>query len=206
MERELVNLAALRDILEENGITLDDREGFVNIIGVRVYLGEFNDWFIFTRTWKGLREYYVLQGTTEPGQGWLLEMMGNIKGTAILVPGHYEKCWTLGVHKGKYPALVQKIGYPFKVWRDKNKNGKADARGTVYTDARGINLHTTKQGYLTNFIGKFSAGCQVVFSYKDFMKILLPMFKEHSLRYKEFNYTLLTEQEFERYYACQRLI
>lgn len=206
MERELLNYAALTSILNSKGIILDDREGFVNIIGVRVYLGEFNDWFIFTRKWQRKREYYVLQGTTEPGQGWLWKLMGNKKGTAILVNGYYKKCWQLGYHKGKYLALVQKTGYPFKVWRDKDKNGKADSRKEIYTDARGINMHTTKQGFSTNWIGKFSAGCQVVFSYKDYMDILLPMFIEHSKRYKDFDYILLNEQEFENYYSCQRLI
>ena len=48
--------------------------------------------------------------------------MGNVKGTAILVPGQYRGAYKIGFHKGKYKALVQ--AKPVKLYIDNDKDNK----------------------------------------------------------------------------------
>ena len=107
------------------------------------------------------------EGTTDPGSYWLTpDRMGNQNGTAILVPGQYRKCWTIGVHRGKHPAFVQ-YKSPFKVWRDKDGDGKLTYGGQVYEDVTGLNGHTTSHISEVEKVGAYSAGCQVRQNDKD---------------------------------------
>ena len=54
--------------------------------------------------------------TTNPGTHWLKNLM-NPKGTALLKPGQWVDSWKVGMHQGKYEALVQCKSIP--VFRDK---------------------------------------------------------------------------------------
>lgn len=101
------------------------------------------------------------KATTKPGLGWLKDKMGNRNGTAILVPGYYPSCWTLGKHKGQYEALVQSDKATFKVWRDNDKDGEFDYTGKIYDDVGGLNMHCESLLTETEKVGLYSAGCQV---------------------------------------------
>jgi hypothetical protein len=101
----------------------------------------------------------VHSGTTKPGLYWLKNKLGNINGTFILMPGQYLSCFMLGKH-GKYDALVQN-GMPFKGWRDNDKDGEFDFSGPIYTDVRGLNMHTESLLNETEKVGAYSAGCMV---------------------------------------------
>ncbi|MEI2737870.1 MAG: hypothetical protein V9F01_03695 [Chitinophagaceae bacterium] len=59
------------------------------------------------------------RATTDPGNYWLKTFM-NRNGTAILKPGQYKHSHRIGVHRGKYQALVQQN--PVTVLRDDNAN------------------------------------------------------------------------------------
>ena len=59
--------------------------------------------------------------TTDPGYT-SRESPVNNKGCAILVPGQYRGCWHVGLHHGKYKALVQYK--PVRVYRDNNRDKK----------------------------------------------------------------------------------
>jgi len=86
--------------------------------------------------------------------------MGNINGTAILIPDFYSACWVVGKHNGKYEALVQ-YKEPFRVWRDNDQDGQFDYHGVEYRDVTGLNMHTESLVNETEKVGAYSAGCQV---------------------------------------------
>src|SRR5574343_471842 len=169
------------------------RDGRLNIWGIRTPRGEFNDWFYLFYFKDGvLHETPLLRGTTEPGQGWLWKVMGNPTGTASLCANQqYVDCWKIGKHKGKYDALIQSEKAKFIVVRDANQNGVIDYNNLKYTDVRGLNFHTTKLNYLRNFIGKFSAGCQVCLLWDQYWSYAWPMIKE--CRQEFYSYTLIEE-------------
>ena len=195
----LINIKTLKQFSYNSGFKILDY-GKLNIWGIRTPRGEFNDLFIYF--WKNIDrwDFIIEKGTTEPGQGYLLNKMLNKNGTAILCHNHYyADCWEVRKHNGKYDALCQIYDYQFKVWRDANQNGVVDYGGNIYTDAQGINNHSTKLGYVANYIGNFSAGCQVVWNYANFTNKIMKVVKEkkqlHSNRY---SYLLVTEDNFRR--------
>ena len=164
----------------------------LNIWGIRTPQGEFNDYFLYFwrvgNQWKKI----LAKGTTEPGQSYLQKKMLNKNGTAILVHNQqYLDCWEVRKHKQQYDALCQIRGYQFKVWRDANQNGVVDYGGDIYTDATGINNHSTRLGYLANWIGDFSAGCQVVWFWAVFAEIM-KLVKERNE--KTYSYALITDE------------
>ena len=139
---------------------------------------------------------YVVElfvGTTKPGIPNLLKPV-NPKGAAIVVPGFYPNVWIRGLHKGKYPALVQS-GH-FKVYRDNNKDSIADYAGPIFdSSGDGINLH---HGSITPsiFIGLYSAGCQVVKDTDKFKSVFMwNIEKANEEMQRYFNYALFEEKD-----------
>lgn len=129
------------------------------------------------------------RGTTDPGMYWLESKMGNVKGTAILVPGQYPKCWSIGKHKG-YEALVQN-GMPFKVWRDNNQDGDLDFGGQEHSDVTGLNMHTTSFLSEVETVGAYSAGCQVRQRDEDHKVVMEILKRSADLYSNSFSYTLI---------------
>jgi hypothetical protein len=109
--------------------------------------------------WGG--DWALYTGTVDPGL-YYTQHPENANGAAHLVPLEHPKGkpWRLkwGIHKGQYEALVQ--DEDFKVQRDKNKNGRPDAGEPVDTGQFGIHIHWGGQNWS---VGKWSAGCQVMF-------------------------------------------
>ena len=129
------------------------------------------------------------KGTTDPGKYWLETKMGNVHGTAILIPGQYPRCWEIGEHKG-YPALVQK-GMPFKVWRDGDQDGDLDFGGAEHKDVTGLNMHTTSFLSEVEKVGAYSAGCQVRQHHEDHLMVM-EILKRSAEKYSNsFTYTLI---------------
>ena len=125
--------------------------------------------------------------TTNPGTHWLKNLM-NPKGTAVLKPGQYVDSWKLGLHQGKYRALVQ--AKPITVYRDNNKNDLAEENGKEDTGMFGINIHRANPSAISSIIDKWSAGCQVLNNPDEFHRLLSAC--ETSGR-SAFTYTLLRE-------------
>lgn len=139
------------------------------ILGVRSQAdlpGKFDDKFYEFEGEKCIR---VLTGTTHPG---ITILKGFDKyshlGAAILKSDEwYYDVWKFGQHKGKIPALLQ-LGAPFKVYRDNDRDDKAEEIGKVYSGFFGINYHTNtynlseaNQAVEIDDILAWSAGCQV---------------------------------------------
>ena len=112
----------------------------------------------------------------------------NPKGCAVLKPGQYVDSWKIGMHQGKYKALVQ--AKPITVYRDGNKNDLAEESSVEQTGLFGINIHRANPSAISTIIDKWSAGCQVLNNPEQFKTLLDTC--EKSGR-KEFTYTLLRE-------------
>ena len=191
----------LQDIYTQKGYTFFDEGAYnLNLFGVRadaLNVDEFNDIIgVAYRDDIDANQLITFRASTKPGLYWLKNQLGNIHGTAILVPGQYRGCWELGFHRN-YEALVQRPAAHFNTWRDNDADGQLDMEGLVYTDATGLNLHTTSFINDTERVGKYSAGCQVVQDDLDFAILLALIKKSSSIYGTRFSYTLLEEGDFE---------
>jgi hypothetical protein len=171
----------------------------LNIIGIRSTnrkAGVFDDWICCIykdenynyrcRQWKA---------TTDAGTFWLENPM-NKKGTAMLVPNQYLNSWKIGLHKGKYEALVQHA--PVSVYRDNNKDRIEDLDPkTIEAGLFGINIHRSNPVCESVINDKWSAGCQVFSNPSDFNEFMSLVTKSSLAFGKVFSYTLLESTDFD---------
>ena len=169
----------------------------LNIIGVRASGKTVTNLFddvivVIYSTPDGLRRQRVYSATTDPGIRSMTNPV-NSKGAAILVPNQYRGCWKIGLHKGKYSALVQIKNV--QVYRDGNRDAIYDCSPTkIDNGVFGINIH--KAGNATTTIDSWSAGCQVFRRADDFKSFmyLCKLQIEQGLG-ETFTYTLLEEED-----------
>lgn len=158
----------------------------LHLVGVRSKANEKNKFDDHIYLFNGpLMQVFTC--TTNPGTHWLKNLM-NPKGCAVLKPGQYVDSWKLGMHQGKYKALVQ--AKPITVYRDNNKNDLAEELGKEDTGLFGINIHHANSSAVSSIIDKWSAGCQVLNDPKQFATLLTAC--ENSGK-SAFTYTLLRE-------------
>lgn len=166
----------------------------MNIIGVRaktdkVVTNKFDDFIVLDykdESGKWCRQIY--KATTDPGITWLNYPM-DVKGCAMMVPGQYRGLWRIGMHKGKYKALVQ--NRPVTVYRDNNKDSVYNIEAaTLHTGVFGINLHHAGADSVS--VDKWSAGCQVVARLRDFQQLMSIVSKQKAPSY---TYTLIKEED-----------
>lgn len=172
----------------------------LNIIGIRannnnIVTNLFDDILVVIyNDGKGqlVRKLYNI--TTEPGLYYVTKKLLNSKGTAILVPGQYRGCWQLGLHQGKYTALVQKK--TVKVYRDGNMNMKYDLDPkTIEQGLFGINIHRASENKVNQNIDKYSAGCQVFNNITDYNEFISICKKQENIYGNSFTYTLINEKD-----------
>ena len=161
---ETPSLSDILTVMEDKGYPIwDDSRGYdLNLVGVRtadVEEGTFNDYMGCFYKQHGSWVYMMFPATTDPGINMLMEPM-NEKGAAILHEGYHKGMWTLGMHRGAYPAFVQYK--PVPVYRDNNKDGILDFDVPVDEGVHGINGHRAHSGKLLEMVGPYGAGCQVV--------------------------------------------
>lgn len=125
--------------------------------------------------------------TTNPGTHWLQNLL-NVKGTALLKPAQYIDTWQVGMHQGKYEALVQ--AKPVTVFRDADKDAIAEETAVTDKGMFGINIHRANPSITSILIDKWSAGCFVLNNPADF-KNLLDLAKQ--TKHEFFTLTLLRE-------------
>lgn len=165
----------------------------INIIGVRAkgasVTNKFDDVIILDyKNEKGEWCRQVYKATTDPGLYYLKATLDK-KGCAIVVPGQYRGVWQIGMHRGKYQALVQRK--PIKVYRDNNKDDIYDlSPKTIEEGIYGINLHHAGNDSVK--IDKWSAGCQVIARLRDFNQLMAIVKKQTSTTY---TYTLIKEED-----------
>lgn len=137
--------------------------------------------------WKLMR----YDATVDPGYHYLQNPMSS-KGCAIMTEGQHRGAFKLGMHQGKYKALVQNKNV--KVYRDNNKDTKLDFVSPE-TGFFGINLHYYNSKKTIETIGTSSAGCSVVYDPADLASILAICEIASKAWGNSFTYTIFLENE-----------
>jgi len=198
MNQQDFTVQLLRNAYADKGYEFFENGDFnLNIFGVRNSTresGRFDDFIGVAYKDKGQWIVRAWKATTDAGTHWLVRPM-NKKGTALLVPEQYRKCWKLGLHKGEYEALVQQK--PMKVYRDNDKDRILDLdASTIDEGLFGINCHRSNPRFESQEVDRWSAGCQVFMApiaYANFMALVK---KSASIYGDEFTYTLFDQVDF----------
>ena len=186
------------DILEEKGHKVFSSGDFdLNIIGIRSKTskaGKFDDMICSAWLENEHWQFKSWQATTDPGVYWLKSKKGNKKGTAVLKAGQYRGAWILGKHRGRYPALLQRMG-DVEVWRDANKDDVIDKKGKTEIGKFGINIHRAHSTRELETVGPYSAGCMVFRRAQDLDALLLLCRRqiENHPTWTRFSFTLIEE-------------
>lgn len=193
-----MNLKEIISAAESEGYTIDKRPFKLNVIGVRnladTMPDEFQDqiaYFYYDN--KGIPVGKVARGTTSPSVLYLKNPMVE-RGTAILKQGEYKDAYAIGLHRGKYSALVQVK--PVTVIRDNDRNSYLDFFADTQTGLFGINIHRASIGKQNQaIIGKDSAGCQVFMFKEDFDAMMNMAYKSREMYGNKFSYILIDKRE-----------
>ena len=173
----------------------------VNIIGVRNsetknrVTNAFDDCMTLSYKVEGEWKFHCYKCTTDPGTHWVENIMRE-DGVAILKPGQYRGSHKIRLHQGKYEALGQKK--PVLVYRDDNRDNNYDLlEENVQEGLFGINIHraTGKSGGTSTRVDKWSAGCQVIASNKDWKEFLGICKQASDIWGNSFSYTLLESKD-----------
>jgi hypothetical protein len=195
----LLTYDQIRAAIQNKGYAFfEDGAYDVNLYGIRNSSMDADEWNdVLGVAYKdkiGNKINLMHKGSTKPGLYWLKKKMGNLQGTAILIPGQYRGCWKIGEHKG-YEALSQKSGV-FRVWRDNDSDGKFDYSGKTYDDVTGLNMHTESLIHKTEKVGAYSAGCQVRADDLEHFMVMQVLKISNKIFGNSFSFTLLEERDF----------
>ena len=131
--------------------------------------------------------------TCDPGIHWLRNPL-NKNGTIIMLEGQYKSCYKIGIHgrTGNFPyEALEQIG-EMEYVRDNNKDNVLDIDPSK--KIKGIfktNLHRCSKWKIVNYIGRYSAGCQVVKDPKHFEEFMVTANRQQSLGWGDkFSYSL----------------
>lgn len=168
----------------------------LNIIGIRNnnrIPNSFDDRIVVMWKYKGQWNFNQYQATTDPGLYYLNHPISPL-GTAILKEGQYLHCYCLGLHQGKYKALVQFM--PITVIRDFNRDNYLDlTSGREETGIFGINIHRANLTGKTINVNQWSAGCQVFADSSEFNNFISLCEKAQKYWGKTFSYTLINTSD-----------
>jgi len=171
-------------------VVFDGQDWDLNIIGERNPEGEadqFDDWIHVCYKEGGLWQWHVFKCTTDAGKHYLQG-----RNTAILCHNRqYRSCYMLGLHQGRYEALVQRGG-EVSVWRDRNGDSVHDYGKNEESGYFGINIHRASANHESQIVGRYSAGCQVIADpdeYDIFISLCRRQIAETG--FDRFSYTLL---------------
>jgi hypothetical protein len=193
--------AKIIHLLKQQGFVVYEKPYELNIIGVRSIENKSNSFddvmYVLFKNNHNKWETYQYTITTDPGTYWLEHPM-QVDGTGILKQGQYLDAYQIGLHRGKYLALVQRK--PVTVIRDYDRNALLDFyNGTESTGLFGINIHRSSIHGITKQVGKWSAGCQVFEKNEDFIHFMSLCEKHRSLHGNHFTYSLIDYRAFKRW-------
>ena len=165
----------------------------LNITGIRSperVANAFDDRLCVTYKLNDMWNTETFEITTDPGSPYLLKPINNY-GCAILAPGQWRGCYSIGKHRGQYLALVQ--SGKVKVFRDNDRDNILDMDPeTIQEGYFGINIH--KRSGESDTVNGASAGCQVFRYEHEFNRMMYLAQKQVSERgWRTFTYTLLEE-------------
>ena len=187
----------IRDTVLKKGYVFFTGTYDLNVIGLRNAnrtADSFDDrMYVCYRDAHGNERLFELPITTDPGLSYLKKPI-NGKGCAILMPGQYKGMWRIGMHQGRYKALVQRG--PCTVVRDKNQDSILDMNGPTETGVFGINFHYVNRQTIQESIGNGSAGCQVSPVFEDHSYVMsLVDLQVRYIHSEAVTYTLLLESD-----------
>lgn len=191
-----INLDTVRAAYDRMGYTFYESGNYnINIFAVRTNectSNAFNDVIGLAYKVDGVWVVDKYNATVDPGVVSRTNPV-NSCGCAIIVPGQYRGCWRLGMHRNKYPALVQ--NKPIKLYRDNDRDTELDCNSaSIVEELTGINIHHA--GADSKQVDNWSAGCMVIANRNDWDKFFNVVL-ESSKRYGEvFTATLFTETQF----------
>ena len=168
----------------------------LNIIGVRnktvgdKITNKFDDTMYVAYKEAGAWKVKSYAITTDPGRYYMVNELLNENGCAILVEGQYQ-VYQIGLHQGKYSALVQRG--TVKLYRDRDKDDIYDFVNIESNSASGINIH--KAGVDSLEINNWSGGCQVFKREADFNDFMTICNTFKSLLGNKFTYTLINSND-----------
>ena len=169
----------------------------LNIVGIRspettsTYFDDKIAFFWYDN--KGVLIGKICPGTTDPSVYFLRDNPMNPSGTAILKSGQYVDAYQIGLHKGKYQALVQKK--PVTVIRDNDRNDLLNFFAETSSGMYGINIHKSSNKSNELIIGEDSAGCQVFQKQEDFLEMMRAANVSKDRYGNSFTYTLIDERD-----------
>jgi len=193
----------LQDVIYEMqslGYEIDTRPNALNVVGIRdASIGipeNYSDniaFFYYDN--NGNLQGKIAEATTTPGVQYLNNpIAGSSGGTAILKQGQYKNTYQIGIHRGKYEALVQ--AKPVTVIRDNDRNSILNYFANTTTGLYGINIHRSTASYASqDKIGPDSAGCQVFRWRDDFNEMMNKAKISRDLYGNQFTYTLIDQRE-----------
>ncbi len=189
-------LAAITGVFGARRYELYRRPFELNIVGIRansIVPNRFDDELhVFFNNGKGKWIHYFFPATTDPGTFWL-QNPANPQGTAILMQGQYRNAYEIGLHRGQYYALVQRL--PVTVMRDYDRHAVLDFRnGKPDTGLFGINIHRASASGTTKVVDRYSAGCQVFANAADFTAFMQLCENHRRLYGNQFTYTLIDQR------------
>ena len=193
-------LAAIVNTLRIKTFQIYSRPYELNIVGIRAnstIANRFDDEIhVFFKNSSGKWVHYIFPATTDPGTYWLKSPM-HPQGTAILKEGQYKDAYQVGLHRGKYYALVQRK--PVTVIRDYDRNALLDFQnGRPDTGMFGINIHRASINGTTKSVDIHSAGCQVFANIQHFT-LFMQLCENHRKQYgNSFTYTLMDKRAIAR--------
>lgn len=193
-------LAAIVNAIRFKTYQVYTRPYELNIVGIRTGSttpNRFDDEIhVFFKNNANQWIHYIFPATTDPGTYWLKNPM-HPQGTAILKQGQYKETYQIGLHKGKYYALVQRK--PVTVIRDYDRNAVLDfLNGRPDTGMFGINIHRASVNGTTKTVDNYSAGCQVLANINDFNLFMQLAEKHRQLYGNSFTYTLIDKRAIAR--------
>ena len=184
---------SLISVLRGKGFRVYERPFELNIVGIRnanISSNRFDDvFFVFWKDDAGTLQQRSYPCTTDPGTFWLNNPK-QPQGTAFLKGGQYPNAYCIGLHQGKYKALVEKA--PVTIVRGLSRGAGIDWNGGQSVSGNfGINIHRANRSGTTLTVDRNSAGCQVLAKAEDFAE-LMTLCEVHQNRYgNSFTYTLI---------------
>lgn len=199
MQLQHLSYEAVKQISRAKGYKFFEGEFNLNLVGIRnvrdLQANTFNDLFCVAFMDQGQPVLLQYACTTDPGTYYRTNPI-HAQGTAILPPEQYLGLWRIGLHQGRYDALVQNV--KTVGIRDNNRDAYLDLNArTGLRELIGINCHRARADGVSKQVDKWSAGCQVIASSAHFDE-LMGLCKYSATRYGNvFSYTLFESTDFE---------
>jgi len=192
-----ITIDSIQAVYKKKAYELGIGVNYLNIFGVRANTGftnTFDD--ILGVFYKDGNDAWILEkweGTTDPGTNGLLNPV-NAKGVAIVVPGYYKGLWKIGLHKGKYEALVQKG--TIKLYRDNDKDTQYDLDPATIESVNGAGINFHHAGQYSKEVNDWSLGCQVLARIIDDQRKMALAHIHENIYGNSFDYSLFKEEDF----------